>query len=156
VIIEEETEILVRRATLAEAATLAEFNMAMAGETEARVLDRDTLTAGVHHLFHDEQRGFYLVAELSNQVRGALLITYEWSDWRNGLFWWIQSVYVDPQARRQGVFTALYRQVKQMAQDDSSVCGLRLYMEQNNATARSVYTGVGMTETPYQVYEELF
>jgi GNAT superfamily N-acetyltransferase len=84
------------------------------------------------------------------------MITYEWSDWRNGLFWWIQSVYVEPTARRNGVFTALYQTVKQMAHHDDTACGLRLYMEQDNMPARAVYMAMGMETTPYQVFEDLF
>jgi GNAT superfamily N-acetyltransferase len=83
------------------------------------------------------------------------MITYEWSDWRNGLFWWIQSVYVEPVARRNGVFTALYQYVKQMAHHDDTTCGLRLYMEQDNMPARAVYMAMGMEKTPYQVFEDL-
>ena len=153
-------KINIREATKSDIPTIVIFNELLALESEGISLDRTLLEKGVASAIEDPTKGRYFLAEITEsgikRVSGQLMITLEWSDWRNGLFWWIQSVYVDPQARRQGVFTALYRQVKQMAQDDSSVCGLRLYMEQNNATARSVYTGVGMTETPYQVFEELF
>ena len=107
-------------------------------------------------LFRDSRQGFYLMAEVGGSARGSLMITYEWSDWRNGLFWWIQSVYVVPAARRSGVFTALYQYVKKMAQDDNAACGLRLYMEKDNLPARAVYMAMGMDTTPYQVFEDLF
>ena len=148
-------DIVVRRATLDDSGILSQFNMAMAEETEARSLDQATVTAGVAQLFLDSQQGFYLVAEVDSVAWGSLMITYEWSDWRNGLFWWIQSVYVEPVARRNGVFTALYQYVKQMAHHDDTTCGLRLYMEQDNMPARAVYMAMGMEKTPYQVFEDL-
>ena len=148
-------DIVVRRATLDDSGILIQFNMAMAEETEARSLDQATVTAGVAKLFLDSQQGFYLVAEVDSVACGSLMITYEWSDWRNGLFWWIQSVYVEPVARRNGVFTALYQYVKQMAHHDDTACGLRLYMEQDNMPARAVYMAMGMEKTPYQVFENL-
>ena len=148
-------DIVVRRATLDDSGILSQFNMAMAEETEARSLDQATVTAGGAQLFLDSQQGFYLVAEVDSGACGSLMITYEWSDWRNGLFWWIQSVYVEPVARRNGVFTALYQYVKQMAHHDDTTCGLRLYMEQDNMPARAVYMAMGMEKTPYQVFEDL-
>ena len=149
-------EIVVRQATLADSMILSQFNMSMAEETEGRQLDQTTVNAGVKQLFRDSRQGFYLMAEVGGSARGSLMITYEWSDWRNGLFWWIQSVYVVPAARRSGVFTALYQYVKKMAQDDNAACGLRLYMEKDNLPARAVYMAMGMDTTPYQVFEELF
>ena len=154
--VKKKPEIVVRRATLDDSGILSQFNMSMAKETEGRRLDQTTVHAGVKQLFLDSQQGFYLVAEIGGPACGSLMITYEWSDWRNGLFWWIQSVYVEPAARRNGVFTALYQCVKQMAQDDASACGLRLYMEQDNLPARAVYMAMGMETTPYQVFEDLF
>ena len=154
--VKKKPEIVVRRATLDDSGILSQFNMSMAKETEGRRLDQTTVHAGVKQLFLDSQQGFYLVAEIGGSACGSLMITYEWSDWRNGLFWWIQSVYVEPAARRNGVFTALYQCVKQMAQDDASACGLRLYMEQDNLPARAVYMAMGMETTPYQVFEDLF
>lgn len=154
--VKKKPEIVVRRATLDDSGILSQFNMSMAKETEGRRLDQTTVHAGVKQLFLDSQQGFYLMAEVGGSARGSLMITYEWSDWRNGLFWWIQSVYVEPAARRNGVFTALYQYVKQMAQDDASACGLRLYMEQDNLPARAVYMAMGMETTPYQVFEDLF
>ena len=149
-------EIVVRQATLDDSMILSQFNMSMAEETEGRQLDQTTVNAGVKQLFRDSRQGFYLMAEVGGSARGSLMITYEWSDWRNGLFWWIQSVYVVPTARRSGVFTALYQYVKKMAQDDKAACGLRLYMEKDNLPARAVYMAMGMDTTPYQVFEDLF
>ena len=149
-------EIVVRQATLDDSTILTQFNMSMAEETEGRQLDQTTVNAGVKQLFRDSRQGFYLMAEVGGSARGSLMITYEWSDWRNGLFWWIQSVYVVPAARRSGVFTALYQCVKKMAQDDTAACGLRLYMEKDNLAARAVYMAMGMDTTPYQVFEDLF
>ena len=149
-------EIVVRQATLDDSMILSQFNMSMAEETEGRQLDQTTVNAGVKQLFRDSRQGFYLMAEVGGSARGSLMITYEWSDWRNGLFWWIQSVYVVPTARRSGVFTALYQYVKKMAQDDNAACGLRLYMEKDNLPARAVYMAMGMDTTPYQVFEDLF
>lgn len=154
--VKKKPEIVVRRATLDDSGILSQFNMSMAKETEGRQLDQTTVNAGVKQLLRDSRQGFYLMAEVGGSARGSLMITYEWSDWRNGLFWWIQSVYVEPAARRNGVFTALYQYVKQMAQDDASACGLRLYMEQDNLPARAVYMAMGMETTPYQVFEDLF
>lgn len=154
--VKKKPEIVVRRATLDDSGILSQFNMSMAEETEGRQLDQTTVNAGVKQLLRDSRQGFYLMAEVGGSARGSLMITYEWSDWRNGLFWWIQSVYVEPAARRNGVFTALYQYVKQMAQDDASACGLRLYMEQDNLPARAVYMAMGMETTPYQVFEDLF
>ena len=149
-------EIVVRQATLDDSTILSQFNMSMAEETEGRQLDQTTVNAGVKQLLRDSRQGFYLMAEVGGSARGSLMITYEWSDWRNGLFWWIQSVYVVPAARRSGVFTALYQYVKKMAQDDEAACGLRLYMEKDNLPARAVYMAMGMDTTPYQVFEDLF
>ena len=149
-------EIVVRQATLDDSTILSQFNMSMAEATEGRQLDQTTVNAGEKQRFRDSRQGIYLMAEVGGSARGSLMITYEWSDWRNGLFWWIQSVYVVPAARRSGVFTALYQYVKKMAQDDNAACGLRLYMEKDNLAARAVYMAMGMDTTPYQVFEDLF
>ena len=149
-------EIVVRQATLDDSTILSQFNMSMAEETEGRQLDQTTVNAGVKQLFRVSRQGFYLMAEVGGSARGSFMITYEWSDWRNGLFWWIQSVYVVPAARRSGVFTSLYQYGKKMGQDDNAACGLRLYMEKDNLPARAVYMAMGMDTTPYQVFEDLF
>lgn len=143
----------IRRATLNDLDTLAAFNAAMADETEDKTLEQDTLRAGIRGLLQDEQKGRYWVADQGSRIMGALMCTTEWSDWRNGAFWWIQSVYVRPEARRQGVFTALYEHVRSKAQNEPGVCGLRLYVERENAAAQSTYEALGMARTAYQMYE---
>ncbi len=145
----------VRTATSDDAETLARFNEAMAQETEDKALDPDTVRAGVEAMFDDSTRGFYLVAVQAETIVGSLMITTEWSDWRNGVFWWIQSVYVRPGARRTGVYSALHRAVRERAQAAEDVCGVRLYVERNNEAARETYEALGMTETSYRMYEEL-
>lgn len=146
--------IQVRLATIADAPTLAEFNAALALETEHKTLEPSVVSAGVRQFMHRPALGFYLVAEISGHIAGALMITYEWSDWRNGIFWWIQSVYVRPAFRRQGVFRALYRQVETMAAAQGDVCGLRLYVERDNAPAQSTYYSLGLEATPYLMLEK--
>lgn len=147
--------VTVRPATTADLDTLADFNVAMAEETEDKPLDSNTVRAGVEGIFESPSRGFYLVAERDARIVGSLMITPEWSDWRNGAFWWIQSVYVRPDARRTGVYTALHRDVRRRAEAKEEVCGLRLYVEKDNKTARSTYERLDMTETSYRLYEEL-
>ena len=135
--------------------TIAQFNAAMAWETEHKRLDLPTLTRGVEGVFTDPDHGFYVVAAGGDEVVASLLITYEWSDWRCGRFWWIQSVYVKPEFRRRGVFKALYRFVKTEATDRPGVCGLRLYVERDNHNAQRCYDTIGMEATPYKMYEHI-
>ncbi len=146
-------DLSIRRATLNDLDTLVRFNTAMAQETEDKMLNEETLRSGIRTLLRDEQKGRYWVAEHENRIAGALMCTTEWSDWRNGAFWWIQSVYVRPEMRRQGVFTALYEHVRSNAQTAPDVCGLRLYVERENATAQATYGAMGMARTAYQMYE---
>ena len=133
----------VRLARPEDAAMIASFSAAMALETEGRHLDRDRLHHGTIALLHSPDRGFFLVAELEQaddrRLLGQLMITYEWSDWRNGVFWWIQSVYVDPAWRRQGVFRRMHETVMASAKTSQKVCGVRLYVEENNSAAQAVY-----------------
>ena len=133
--------------------TIARFNAAMALETEHLALDAPRLLEGVRRLVEDPSRGFYLVACEGARVVGQLMITYEWSDWRNGTFWWIQSVYVEPDYRGRGVFKALYGHIEGMARAAADVCGLRLYVEGENLRAQQVYERLGMRATPYQMFE---
>lgn len=149
------TDVTVRPATTADLDTLVDFNVAMAEETEDKPLDPDTVRAGVRGLFESPSRGFYLVAERDERLVGSLMITPEWSDWRNAAFWWIQSVYVRPEARRTGVYTALHRDVRRRAREKEEVCGLRLYVERGNETAQTTYERLGMNETSYRFYEEM-
>jgi len=145
----------IRLATPADAAVLIEFNAAMALETERKDLLPEVISAGVHGLLGNAAAGFYVVAEKGDRVVGSLLVTKEWSDWRNGSFWWIQSVYVRPEWRRRGVYTRLYRHVQELAAKDPAVCGFRLYVERENSRAQATYRKLGMKETRYQVFEEL-
>ncbi len=142
----------IRAARLADLADLAAWNAAMAWETEHKRLDPDTVTRGVAGVFEEPRRGFYLVAERGDVAVGGLLVTYEWSDWRCGDFWWIQSVYVVPEARRDGVFRALYAEVERLAASASAV-GLRLYVETQNHHAQATYAGLGMQRCDYWMYE---
>lgn len=144
-----------RRAVVSDASVIAEFNIAKALETEAKVLDPAIVQAGVLAVFAEERRGFYWVAERDGQVAASLMITYEWSDWRNADFWWIQSVYVRPQARRQGVFAALYRDIEHQARS-AGACGLRLYVEVDNRNAINTYVSLGMSDAHYRVMEQNF
>jgi GNAT superfamily N-acetyltransferase len=148
----------VRPATKKEAAIIAGFNKAMAHETERRSLSPAILSRGVRAVFSHPRCGFYLVAEIGKKVVGSLMVTSEWSDWRNGAFWWIQSVYVPPAFRRRGVYRALHEAVKILAQKKRrpKVCGLRLYVDCGNASAQSAYGTMGMKKTGYIVFEEEF
>jgi ribosomal protein S18 acetylase RimI-like enzyme len=145
----------VRHARGGDAGTIAGFNAAMALETEGKRLLPDVLGAGVLRLLAEPALGFYLVAEAEGEVIACLMVTTEWSDWRNGRFWWIQSVYVQPQWRRRGVFRTLYAHVSEAAAREPDVCGLRLYVEQENAVAQATYRSLGMQRTDYQLFEQL-
>lgn len=150
-----------RLAEARDAQTLVEFNRAMASETEAKDLAPDVLAAGVSNLLENPRHGFYVVAEYhgapetQGEVVASLMVTYEWSDWRNGLFWWIQSVYVKPEFRRQGIYRRLYEFVKSRAANEPDVRGFRLYVEKENRIAQQTYERLGMTETHYKMFEEL-
>jgi ribosomal protein S18 acetylase RimI-like enzyme len=145
--------LIVRRATAEDVPVLVAFNTAIALETEDKRLDPTILTVGVRAVFADPARGFYTVAERGGEVVGQMMITYEWSDWRNGWFWWVQSVYVREDARRLGVFRTLYRAIEERAAADPTVIGLRLYFETDNARAQATYRALGMTDTTYGVME---
>src|SRR5882672_8146217 len=149
--------ITIRAANLSDTAIVADFNLRMAWETEQRRLDISRVQAGVAALLSDSARGTYFLAETEKDgatvVAGQLLITYEWSDWRNGKFWWIQSVYVAVKHRQSGVFRALFDHIQQLALARRDVCGLRLYVEQNNDRAQHTYATLGMIKTHYEVFE---
>ena len=143
----------VRAAELTDVEFLVDGNARMALETESLELDRARLRAGVEAVFADAGRGFYLIAEVDGERAGQMMITYEWSDWRNGVFWWIQSVYTVPELRGRGAFKALYASVEAMARERGGVCGLRLYVEAHNETAQATYRRCGMSETVYRMFE---
>ena len=144
----------VRAAREEDLGAIVRFNAAMAAETEGRALDPEVLARGVAHAFADAARGRYFVAEAAGQVVGCLMITREWSDWRDGWFWWIQSVYVAPEARGRGAYSALHEHVRAAARAAGDVVGLRLYAERHNERAQRTYRRLGMEETGYLLYEE--
>ena len=146
-------EITVRPAIHDDIEFLVRGNAQMALETENLSLDMDRLRRGVHAVFDDSSRGFYLIAEVNGSRAGQMMITSEWSDWRNGVFWWIQSVYTVPEFRRRGVFHALYAEATALAQKSGSVCGLRLYVDAHNLQAQAIYRRCGMHETAYRLFE---
>jgi GNAT superfamily N-acetyltransferase len=143
----------IRMAESKDAAALIEFNQAMALETEGRRLDPQTLKSGVEAVFQDAKKGFYIVAESDEKIVGGLMITFEWSDWRGEWFWWIQSVYILPERRGQGIYRKLYDFVKEKAQAQGDVYGFRLYVETENIRARQVYEKLGMGASHYLMYE---
>ena len=146
----------VRLAVPEDATTIADFNQQMAIETEDKQLDSETILAGVQRMIDDKSLGFYLVACIDSNVVGCLGITTEWSDWRNGLFWWIQSVYVSPEFRSHGAFSNLYHYVSELAKKQGNVCGIRLYAEKDNDRALKTYFRLGMVETEYRILEDEF
>ncbi|MDD8018224.1 MAG: GNAT family N-acetyltransferase [Bacteroidota bacterium] len=146
-------QISIRKAELKDVGTIARFNAAMAEETEHIQLDMDRLQQGVEGLLNAPMYGVYILAEVNGTTVGQTMITYEWSDWRNGLFWWIQSVYVLPNYRTQGVFRALYNFTLDLAQRQKNVCGLRLYVDKENERAYHIYRKLGMKETAYKMLE---
>ncbi|HUP58871.1 MAG TPA: GNAT family N-acetyltransferase [Thermoanaerobaculia bacterium] len=142
-----------RDATPADADAIIEFQLAMARETEDLALDRDILTRGVHAVFADPSHGRYYVAEANGEVVASLMITYEWSDWRNGTVWWIQSVYVVPAFRRRGVYAGLYAHVRGLVASEPAIRGIRLYVDNRNVGAQEVYARLGMEGEHYRVFE---
>jgi ribosomal protein S18 acetylase RimI-like enzyme len=147
-------QIDIRVAEQSDLASLINFNQLMAWETEQKKLDECTLSKGVSALIADHNKGFYLVAEQNAKVVGSLMVTTEWSDWRNGVFWWVQSVYISPDYRRQGIYAQLYAQVKTLAEQQLDVCGFRLYVEKENLIAQKTYESLGMEQSHYLMYEE--
>jgi ribosomal protein S18 acetylase RimI-like enzyme len=154
------TPLIIRDARADDAALVARWMIAMAWETEHKALAPDTVARGVRAVFEQPARGRYFIAERVVDERiatvGMLMLTHEWSDWRDGDWWWIQSVYVDPAHRRQGVYRALYEHVHALAQAAPEVCGLRLYVERDNANAQRTYASLGMIDAGYAIYEDEF
>ena len=150
------TEFTIREGQLSDVVPIARFQQQMALETENKELSETLIIAGVKAVFKEGQgdrKGFYVVAESENNVIGSLLVTYEWSDWRNGWFWWIQSVYVHHKWRQKGVYTALHKSVQDRSKKSGDSCGIRLYVEKENTIAQQVYQKMGMYETEYFLYE---
>ena len=145
-------EISVRQATRNDIDIIVRFNSEMAYETENIILSQQKLVKGVTAVFEDFTKGFYIVAECDGTVVGQAMITYEWSDWRNAVVWWIQSVYILPDYRKSGVFRSIFEQIKLLARE-SNACGLRLYVDRDNIIAKKAYNNLGMKESHYDLYE---
>jgi len=148
----------IRDAVIDDASTIVDFQIRMARETENLELDRAICSAGVRAVFADPARGRYLVAEETREasarhIIGSLMITSEWSDWRNGAVWWIQSVYVIPTARGQGVYRRMYEHIRQQVLASDNVRGLRLYVDLRNDAAQQVYRRLGMNGDHYTLFE---
>ena len=143
----------IREATPGDTDYIVRFQQDMAQETEGKALDEPLLRQGVAGVFDSDDKGFYLVAEADGSVVGSLLITYEWSDWRNATFWWIQSVFVDADWRRKGVYRAMHNWVHEIAESRDDICGIRLYVERANHIAQQTYNSLGMAHSHYDLYE---
>jgi ribosomal protein S18 acetylase RimI-like enzyme len=145
----------IKRADQSHKSTIIHFQKLMAWETEKLQLDEEVLQKGVQAVLNDENKGQYYVAELEHEIIASLLITYEWSDWRNGWVWWIQSVYVLPEARKRGVFKSMYQHLKSQVAQSADIRGLRLYVDKTNTAAQKVYDALGMTDEHYALFEWL-
>jgi GNAT superfamily N-acetyltransferase len=144
--------LLIRKAKPEDADVIIDFQVKMAWETEKKNLPAETVTRGVHAVFSNPGLGQYWVADVDGQVAASLLITFEWSDWRNTNVWWFQSVYVIPSHRRKGIFRSMYMHIKAEA-EKTGVAGLRLYVETNNSSAQNTYEALGMKREHYAMYE---
>ena len=150
---QDQSQIYIREARAADVHTLVELNSAMALETENKALDIQILTRGTEAVFASPEKGFYLIAEVGGSIVGTLLITFEWSDWRNATTWWVQSVYVRPEWRRKGVYRTLYTWVDSAARSRSGVRGIRLYVDRDNEAAQRTYSSLGMSRSHYELFE---
>ena len=146
-------DIQVRQASLEHLDTIVDFNITMAKEPEDKDLDIETVKLGVEAMLTQNEMGFYLIAECTGRPVGQLMVTYEWSDWRNAFFWWIQSVYVIPKFRRRGVYKSMHLYVATEAHRHKNVGGLRLYVDKDNTVAQRVYSSLHMSPTHYDMYE---
>jgi len=146
----------IRLAHISDTAVIVKFNSLMAKETENIELNQERLQRGVKAIFADPSKGEYYVAEADGNVIGQLMLTYEWSDWRNSTFWWIQSVYVLPEHRQKGIFKSLYKYIESLAKQRGDICGLRLYVEKENMRAQKTYEALEMKLSHYQMMEALF
>lgn len=144
----------IRQASVQDLQALVAFNRAMAMETEGLELDTQVLTQGVETLLSKPEKGFYLVAEIEGVLAGSLMVTYEWSDWRAKDYYWIQSVYIKPEFRRQGIYRHLYAEVKRIAEANGGAASCRLYVEQDNTRAQQTYSSLGMAQSYYLMFEE--
>jgi ribosomal protein S18 acetylase RimI-like enzyme len=146
---------IIRTARASDADTITDFNICMAKETESIDLDAAIVGSGVRQALADPHKAMYFVAEVDGRVVGQLMITHEWSDWRDGDIWWVQSVYVHPDFRKVGAFKALYRHAEQAAKDAGAV-GIRLYVDEHNEGAQAAYVRLGMHVSNYKVMEVMF
>ena len=146
-------KLIIREASASDITVLAQNNQALALETENLQLNSETILAGVSNALEREDC-HYFVAELNGEVAGQTMITYEWSDWRNGVMWWIQSVYVRPEHRKKGVFRSLFNHIESLARNDPEVKALRLYVMENNPSGKNAYKNLGMEDSGYIVYEK--
>ncbi|MDI9355767.1 MAG: GNAT family N-acetyltransferase [Chitinophagaceae bacterium] len=144
-----------RKAEINDYLYIVDFQIQMALETENTKLDRTTVERGVKSVFEDTKKGMYYVTVLEDTIIASLLITFEWSDWRNGNVWWIQSLYVKKHYRKKGIFKKMYQFLLDTIQNDPKIMGIRLYVNKTNKTAQEVYTKIGMNGEHYQVYEYL-
>lgn len=147
--------ITIRSATPEDGRLLAGWAQAMARETEDKILPDAAIVPGIANGIANPALARYFIAELNGTPAGTLMLTEEWSDWRNGMWWWIQSVYVAPEYRRRGIYRALYAHVQAMAEADGRVCGIRLYVEDGNHIAQQTYAQLGMQDAHYRIYEHL-
>ena len=145
--------LIIRKASNNDINTIVTFNYLMAKETETILLDKNIVKLGVKSVITDPSKAQYWIAENNNEIIGQLMITYEWSDWRNGDMWWISSVYVTENFRRRGVFSALYKHIEHMAKENLGCCGIRLYIEKHNERAQKTYLSLGMNDSGYDVME---
>jgi ribosomal protein S18 acetylase RimI-like enzyme len=145
----------IRNATLADQPIIVDFNSRLADETEGKTINQSLLEPGVTTILADCTKGRYWIATIDGEVAGQIMVTYEWSDWRNGMLWWIQSVYIPAEHRRKGVFSALYSHVESLVREDPAACGIRLYVEKSNLRAQDTYRNLGFTEPGYLVMETM-
>lgn len=145
--------LVIEEARIGDLNTLVEFQLKMAMETEELKLDREILIKGVKAVYEDPAKARYFVARIEERVVGMLMITLEWSDWRNGWVWWIQSVYVEQEFRKDGIFRSLYTYIRNVVENSDSIRGLRLYVDKRNIKAQKVYNALGMTGEHYTTYE---
>ena len=145
--------ISIRPSRYSEIDAIADFQIRLAQETENIVLDKQLVSTGIEALFADPAKGIYYVAEFQDEIIGCFLITYEWSDWRNGMVWWLQSVYVAESVRKQGVFKKVYEYLIDTISSDPTIIGLRLYVDKSNTRAQKVYQSLGMNGDHYTVFE---
>ena len=143
----------IRASQISDLEQLVDFQITMALESENLHLNKDILQKGILSVLNDKTKGSYFVVEDESNLIASLLITYEWSDWRNKIVWWIQSVFVVPEFRQKGVFKKLYNHIQAIVENDDTICGLRLYVDKQNIRAQNVYRNIGMNGEHYQVFE---